>query len=278
MTRGGPDQWTTRDDDGMPSATEHAYDEFPQIEEEFGAALDRSGDPRGPDQLYGIVAGLGLPRGAAVLDVGCGRGRHAARLRDSFGFAVTGVDPVPGQLEAARTAVPGVKFMLGSAEAIPADSASVDLVWCRDVLTHVADPVAAYAEFHRVLKPGGRALVYQMHATERLEPAERQFLFRALGIPDASAAIPAADAAIAASGLEVVETLEIGSEWGEYAQEHTGKPGRNLLRAARLIRHAGEYRARYGRQNYDTMLADCLWHVYAMIGKLTRRAVLLAKQ
>jgi hypothetical protein len=117
-----------------------------------------------------------------------------------------------------------------------------------------------------------------MHATERLEPAERQFLFRALGIPDASAAIPAADAAIAASGLEVVETFEIGSEWGEYAQEHTGKPGRNLLRAARLIRHAGEYRARYGRQNYDTMLADCLWHVYAMIGKLTRRAVLLAKQ
>jgi hypothetical protein len=49
------------------------------------------------------------------------------------------------------------------------------------------------------------------------------------------------------------------------------------VRAARLRRHADEYLARYGQQNYDMMLGDCLWYVYAMIGKLTGRAVLLAK-
>jgi len=81
---------------------EYGYGEFPRIEEEFGAALDLSRDPRGPDQLYGIVGGLGLPRGAVVLDVGCGAGRHAAQLRERFGFAVTGVDPVPRQLELAN--------------------------------------------------------------------------------------------------------------------------------------------------------------------------------
>lgn len=261
----------------MTWTAEHAYDEFPQIEEEFGAALDVGRDPRGPDQLYDIVAGLGLSGDAVVLDVGCGEGRHAARLRERFGFVVTGVDPVPRQIEVATHTTPDVAFVLGSAESLPAADSSVDLVWCRDVLIHVPQPATAYAEFHRVLKPGGRALVYQMFATELLEPAERRFLVGAMGISDAAADIPTTDAAIAASGLRMLATFEIGSEWGEYAEEHTGKPGRNLLRAARLRRHADAYLARYGRQNYDTMLGDCLWHVYAMIGKLTRRAVLLAK-
>lgn len=256
---------------------EHAYDEFPRIEEEFGAALDVSRKPHGPEQLYDIVAGLALPHGAGVLDVGCGTGRHAARLRQRFGFAVTGVDPVRSQLEVARRTVPGVAFVLGSAESLPAAESSVDLVWCRDVMIHVPEPAKAYTEFCRVLKPGGRALVYQMFATELLEPVEREFLVRAMGISGAAADIGATEASIAASGLQMVETFEIGTEWGEYDQEHSGKPARNLLRAARLRRHADEYIARYGRENYDTMLGDCLWHVYAMIGKLTRRAVLLAK-
>jgi SAM-dependent methyltransferase len=265
------------DDVDVTWTAEYGYDEFPRIEGEFGAALDVSRDPRGPDQLYGIVAGLGLPPGAVVLDVGCGEGRHAGQLRERFGFAVTGVDPVPRQLGLAKQAAAGVGFVAGSAGSLPVVDCSVDLVWCRDVLIHVPEPAAAYAEFWRVLKVGGRALVYQMFATELLEPAERRFLVDAMGISEPAADIATTDAAIAASGLRVLQTFEIGSEWGEYAQERTGKPGRNLLRAARLRRHAEEYVARYGRRNYDTMLGDCLWHVYAMIGKLTRRAVLLAK-
>lgn len=212
-----------------------------------------------------------------MLDVGCGKGRHAAQLQERFGYAVTGVDPEPRQLELARATVPGVAFVPGSAESLPAVDCSIDLVWCRDVLIHVPEPAAAYAEFHRVLKVGGRALVYQVFATELLEPTERRFLVGAMGISDAAADIPTTEAGIAASGLRVLQTFQIGSEWGEYAEERTGKPRRNLLRAARLRRHADEYIARYGRRNYDTMLGDCLWHVYAMIGKLTRRAVLLMK-
>ena len=47
---------------------------------------------------------------------------------------------------------------------------TIDLVWCRDVMIHVPQPAKACAEFCRVLKPGGRALVYQMLATALLEP------------------------------------------------------------------------------------------------------------
>jgi ubiquinone/menaquinone biosynthesis C-methylase UbiE len=55
--------------------------------------------------------------------------------------------------------------MLGTAEQIPARDATADLVWRRDVLVHVADLARAYAEFRRVLRPGGHALAYQMFGT-----------------------------------------------------------------------------------------------------------------
>ena len=263
--------------EGVAWTIGHAYDEFPRIEEEFGAALDRSLDPRGPDHLYHVVAGFGLAPGSVALDVGCGEGGHSAALRDRFGLDVTGIDPVPRHLDVARVETSGIAFVLGNAEALPVADCSVDLLWCRDVMIHLSNLTAAYAEFERVLKPGGRALVYQMFATDLLEPNERAFLRDAMGMDDHGADMAETDRAIAASGLRVIETFEIDSEWGEYAQERTGKPGRNLLRAARLRRRSDEYIARYGQRNYDTMLGDCLWHVYAMIGKLTRRAIVLTK-
>ena len=61
----------------MPWSLEQAYDAYPRIEEEFSAVLDQSLDPRGPDLLYDLVAGLGLAPGAVALDVGCGEGRQA---------------------------------------------------------------------------------------------------------------------------------------------------------------------------------------------------------
>ncbi|HEY7225585.1 MAG TPA: class I SAM-dependent methyltransferase [Micromonosporaceae bacterium] len=261
----------------MARRLEQLYDEFPRIEEEFGAALDVSLDPHGPDQLYEIVGRLGLPGRSVALDVGCGEGRHAAQLVDRFDLTVIGIDPVASCLQVARAAAPGAAFLVGTVEALPLRRSSVDLVWCRDVLVLVADLPRAYAEFARVLRPGGVALIYQMFATDLLEPAERALVFDAMGVADASADVASTDVAIEAAGLVVRETYEIGSEWGEYAQERTGKPGRNLLRAARLRRRADEYIERYGRRNYDIMLGDCLWHVYAMLGKLTRRAFVLGR-
>ena len=82
-------------------------------------------------------------------------------------------------------------------------------------MIHAPDLGTAYAEFHRVLKPGGRALVYQMFATELLEPRERAFLINSMGIARGAADIAGTDAAIAASGLGVVETFTIDSERAE---------------------------------------------------------------
>src|SRR5262245_338360 len=190
-----------------------SYGEFERIEEAFHAALDESLQPRGPDVLYDLVASFGLPEGAVAVDVGCGDGRHSFRLAARFGFAVVGVDP----FAARGRDHPGVRFEAGSAEALPLDDASVDLVWCRDVLVHVADLDRAYAEFARVLRRGGRALVYQMFAGERLEPREAGSLWAALGIVPASTDPGRTEAAIARAGLRVDERVDLTTEWGEWA-------------------------------------------------------------
>jgi len=214
-----------------------------------------------------------------VLDVGCGEGRWTIELARRFGFSITGLDPVPRHIEVARAAAgdAGPVFLLGTAEDLPAPDATVDLVWCRDVLVHVADLPTAYAEFARVLKPGGRVLAYQMVKTELLEEREAGWLWRAMGVVPTSADPQVIEAAIAGAGLTLAERVELTTEWGEYAQERTGRPGRKMLHAARLRRNREAYIARFGQAAYEMMLGDCLWHVYAMLGKLTRLAYVLAK-
>src|SRR5690242_4097996 len=93
----------------------------------------------------------------------------------------------------------------------------------------------------------------------------------------ASAEASSVEAAFMRQGFRIEESIALGSEFGEYAQETTGEPGRRLLHAARLLRDPKRYIARFGQANYDIMLSDCLWHIYRMIGKLSPRIYLLAR-
>ena len=147
------------------------YDEYPRIEAAFQAALDESLNSRGPEFLFEIVGRLDLPPGASVLDLGCGEGRQSIKLAEDFGFPVQGIDLVPRQIELAeeelgraakrKPELSGlVRFGPGSAEEIPVPDASVDLIWCREVLMHV-DLDKAFAECRRVLRGGGWMLIYK---------------------------------------------------------------------------------------------------------------------
>jgi hypothetical protein len=84
------------------------------------------------------------------------------------------------------------------------------------------------------------------------------------------------EAAITGAGLRIDRCAVLGTEWGEYAQEHAQQPGRHLLHAARLIRDPDRYITRFGQENYDIKLGDCLRHIYRMIGKLSSRVYLLS--
>jgi len=163
------------------------YDHYPRIEAEFQAFLDQSLSPRGPELLYDIVGKLGLPPKADVLDLGCGEGRFSMELAGRFGFAVTGIDPVPRNIEVFRQRLdeaakgePGfrdlVRFEHGAGEAVPLPDASVGLIWCREVLVLVDRLDSVFAECRRVLRPAGRMLIYQNCGTDRLEPREARLL------------------------------------------------------------------------------------------------------
>jgi ubiquinone/menaquinone biosynthesis C-methylase UbiE len=102
-----------------------------------------------------------LPVGVA-LDAACGTGRHAAKLAE-LGHAVIGVDTTEAMLDIARTKVPDADFRRGRLEALPLDDASVDVVTCSLALTHVPDLGPVMQEFARVLRPGGTAVLSDMH-------------------------------------------------------------------------------------------------------------------
>ena len=97
--------------------------------------------------------------GERVLDLGCGAGRFVAALRDA-GADPVGVEIAEAALERARAVAPGADLrLLEDDGSIPLEHGSVDLVWCSEVLEHVADGAHLLQEARRVLRPGGRLLV-----------------------------------------------------------------------------------------------------------------------
>lgn len=97
------------------------------------------------------------PRGRA-LDAACGTGRFAEHLR-SIGYDVIGVDASDAMLDFARAKVPGARFEVGDLHALPVDDTSIDTLVCGLALCHVERLEPVIAEFARVLRPGGWAVV-----------------------------------------------------------------------------------------------------------------------
>ncbi len=116
-------------------------------------------DAEGPI-MSGLFAALGDRIGVA-LDAACGTARHAATLAER-GWEVIGVDRTPAMLDVARSNVVA-DFRHGELESLPVDDTSVDLVVCSLALTHVDDLSSVFAEFSRVLRPGGTLITSDMH-------------------------------------------------------------------------------------------------------------------
>lgn len=102
--------------------------------------------------------------GATALDAGCGTGRHTATLAE-IGYQVIGVDLTPAMLDIARVKVPAAEFRQGVFEELPVGDNAVDLVTSALAVCHTIDLGAVFAEFARVLRPGGRILISDPHPT-----------------------------------------------------------------------------------------------------------------
>ena len=99
---------------------------------------------------------LALPRGAAVLDAGCGTGAlsEALAARDAAA-RMTGVDLSEAFIATARARVPGAAFRAGDVTRLPDADATFDAALSLLVLQFVPDRAAAVAELARVTRPGG---------------------------------------------------------------------------------------------------------------------------
>ena len=105
-------------------------------------------------------------RGLRVLEIGCGVGTDGAQFARA-GADYTGVDLTDAAIELARKrfelfALNG-EFQVADAENLGFPDESFDLVYSHGVLHHTPDINAAVREIHRVLKPGGRAIVMLYH-------------------------------------------------------------------------------------------------------------------
>jgi malonyl-CoA O-methyltransferase len=122
-------------------------------------------------------AQVGSVRGLAVLDLGCGTGRHALWLARA-GAVVTALDISEGMLAQARLK-PGaeaVQFVHHDLEdRFPFEKGSFDRVVNGLVLEHVKDLDHFFFEIHRVLRPEGRAVLTAMHPAMFLRGGQARF-------------------------------------------------------------------------------------------------------
>jgi SAM-dependent methyltransferase len=124
------------------------------------AELVQDGAPAEPE-CFDLFAQLATSDGdGAVLDIGCGPGRTTGLLHDR-GLRVIGMDLSPGMIEVARRDHPDLDFRVGSMTALGLPDASLSGVLSWWSVIHLPRDVVptAFAEFHRVLAPGGILLL-----------------------------------------------------------------------------------------------------------------------
>jgi ubiquinone/menaquinone biosynthesis C-methylase UbiE len=104
-----------------------------------------------------------LRRGCTVLEVAPGPGFFAIELAKLGDFRITGLDIsrtlVEIAKENARNASVKIDFRLGNASAMPFADASFDFIYCSAAFKNFSEPSKALDEMHRVLRPGGEAVI-----------------------------------------------------------------------------------------------------------------------
>jgi SAM-dependent methyltransferase len=119
----------------------------------FGAeadAYERARPSYPADTVDWLVDALGISSGAIVADVAAGTGKLTRLLLPS-GASIVAVEPVA----AMRARLPRVPTTAATAEGLPFRDGSLDAITVAQAF-HWFDAAAALAEFHRVLRPGGR--------------------------------------------------------------------------------------------------------------------------
>jgi SAM-dependent methyltransferase len=125
---------------------------------------------RGRSATRELAALATLAPDLALLDLGCGIGGPARLLAAEHGCRVTGVDLVPAYCEVAaeltrRVGLAArVDFLVGDMCRLPLADAAFDRVWSQHTQMNIADKGVLAGEVKRMLRPGGKAVFYEVCA------------------------------------------------------------------------------------------------------------------
>jgi len=123
---------------------------------------------RGREATREIAEALGVGPGDTLLDIGCGLGGPARALAELRGCSVVGVDLTPAFCEAATalsrwTGLDALtSFQVGDATALAFGDESFDAALTIHVAMNIPNKPALYRDAHRVLRPGGTFVVYDV--------------------------------------------------------------------------------------------------------------------
>ncbi|MFF9758668.1 class I SAM-dependent methyltransferase [Streptomyces caelestis] len=201
-----------------------------------------------------LLAAARIRETDSVLDIGCGNG-HLTRLAARTAARAVGVDLSAPMLERARASaaaqhLTNVTHLRADAQVHPFEEAAFDLALSRFGIMFFADPVAAFANIGRALRPGGRLAFVCPQSVDRMD---QSVIFTAIGehvpLPDFSEKTETGPAAFAdpertarvlgGAGFETIEVapLEVPQMWGTDATDAAGflfgwGPMRHWLRDA----------------------------------------------
>ncbi|MBR6444291.1 MAG: methyltransferase domain-containing protein, partial [Firmicutes bacterium] len=105
-----------------------------------------------------------LPKGAKVLEIGCGEGDTAQHLKDKYGFEVTGMDISLDMVDRAKKAHPGIEFMYGDGEILDSFmSFTFDGIVMECVLSLINLADEALHEAYCVMKKGAKIFISDLY-------------------------------------------------------------------------------------------------------------------
>jgi len=178
-----------------------------------------------------LWAAAAIAPGERVLDVGCGCGESSVEAARRGGI-VTGIDFSATMLSAAQRAS-NVEYVLADAQSHPLPEAAFDVVISSFGVMFFDDPVAAFANFRRCLRPGGRLAFLCWQGQSRSEVFS--IPLRAFSSPIDDAADPFSDpgwisdllGGVGFAGVRVatvVEQVRIGSDVADMLEYQAGSP------------------------------------------------------
>lgn len=126
----------------------------------------------------GLVEQAELEKGMTILDAGCGIGGTSRLLAQHFGLVVHGIDLSNDFIKTAHLLNQWcgveedgtINFKQGTLLALPYPDNFFDAVLCQHVLLNIEDKPKAFAEFSRVLPPGGKLILHEIVAGPGPEP------------------------------------------------------------------------------------------------------------